>query len=258
MAGAVFSVKPSGSEWIRSCVSGFTACFSPTATLSADLPGCPLGRMDTIKAQIKEIYARDVGRQRTGEHHLSGMVLGPPVGDQFGEAGGWPGPHCGCHSQARRGVVDRRRPRCGGTARGVVGIGRGPRPLHCGSSDSGATREILGGRPARCWPSRCDSRLVIAGSVLDQADLSCLSILRSPRQVCSTTHRCRVRRFAERRTAEHHYRDPRDTVSRHRHGPCVAWAANCRREVLPVPRRGLILQPLQPEQFVDGDNKRPG
>lgn len=70
-------------------VSSFTALFHPNLeTLTADLP--VVGGTDgygTSKAQV-EIYAR--GLQDAGAPvniTYPGMVLGPPVGDQFGEAG---------------------------------------------------------------------------------------------------------------------------------------------------------------------------
>jgi nucleoside-diphosphate-sugar epimerase len=70
-------------------VSSFTALFRPDLeTLTADLP--VVGGADgygTSKAQV-EIYAR--GLQDAGAPvniTYPGMVLGPPVGDQFGEAG---------------------------------------------------------------------------------------------------------------------------------------------------------------------------
>ena len=70
-------------------VSSFTALFHPgLQTLSADLP--VVGGSDGYgqsKAQV-EIYAR--GLQDAGAPvniTYPGMVLGPPVGDQFGEAG---------------------------------------------------------------------------------------------------------------------------------------------------------------------------
>jgi nucleoside-diphosphate-sugar epimerase len=70
-------------------VSSFSALFHPNLeTLTADLP--VVGGTDgygTSKAQV-EIYAR--GLQDAGAPvniTYPGMVLGPPVGDQFGEAG---------------------------------------------------------------------------------------------------------------------------------------------------------------------------
>lgn len=70
-------------------VSSFTALFRPgLETLSADLP--VTGGADgygTSKAQV-EIYAR--GLQDAGAPvniTYPGMVIGPPVGDQYGEAG---------------------------------------------------------------------------------------------------------------------------------------------------------------------------
>ncbi|WP_019685593.1 NAD-dependent epimerase/dehydratase family protein, partial [Mycobacterium avium] len=70
-------------------VSSFTALFHPDLeTLTAELP--VVGGADgygTSKAQV-EIYAR--GLQDAGAPvniTYPGMVLGPPVGDQFGEAG---------------------------------------------------------------------------------------------------------------------------------------------------------------------------
>ncbi|WP_068187483.1 SDR family NAD(P)-dependent oxidoreductase [Mycobacterium sp. UM_CSW] len=70
-------------------VSSFTALFHPgLETLTADLP--VVGGADgygTSKAQV-EIYAR--GLQDAGAPvsiTYPGMVLGPPAGDQFGEAG---------------------------------------------------------------------------------------------------------------------------------------------------------------------------
>jgi dihydroflavonol-4-reductase len=69
-------------------VSSFTALFHPTLeTLTADLP--VVGGADgygTSKAQV-DIYAR--GLQDAGAPvniTYPGMVLGPPVGDQYGEA----------------------------------------------------------------------------------------------------------------------------------------------------------------------------
>ena len=70
-------------------VSSFTALFHPgLETMTADLP--VVGGADgygTSKAQV-EIYAR--GLQDAGAPvniTYPGMVIGPPVGDQFGEAG---------------------------------------------------------------------------------------------------------------------------------------------------------------------------
>lgn len=71
-------------------VSSFTALFHPGVdTLEADMP--VVGGTDGYgrsKAQV-EIYAR--GMQDGGAQvniTYPGMVMGPPVGDQFGEAGG--------------------------------------------------------------------------------------------------------------------------------------------------------------------------
>ncbi len=156
-------------------VSSFTALFRPNlATLSADLPVA--GGTDGYgqsKAQI-EIYAR--GLQDAGAPvniTYPGMVLGPPVGDQFGEAGEGVRSALWMHVIPGRGVVDRRRPRCGGTARGVVGIRAWAAPLHCGrSSDSGARARENSGRVAGTTMLAVpvpDSALRVAGSVLDQA-----------------------------------------------------------------------------------------
>lgn len=70
-------------------VSSFTALFHPgLQTLTADLP--VVGGADgygTSKAQV-EIYARGLQDAGTPVNiTYPGMVLGPPVGDQFGEAG---------------------------------------------------------------------------------------------------------------------------------------------------------------------------
>ncbi|BCI92824.1 hypothetical protein NIIDMKKI_80300 [Mycobacterium kansasii] len=79
-------------------VSSFTALFHPDLeTLTADLP--VVGGTDgygTSKAQV-EIYAR--GLQDAGAPvniTYPGMVLGPPVGDQFGEAGEESKRRCRC------------------------------------------------------------------------------------------------------------------------------------------------------------------
>lgn len=156
-------------------VSSFTALFRPNlATLSADLPVA--GGTDGYgqsKAQI-EIYAR--GLQDAGAPvniTYPGMVLGPPVGDQFGEAGE------GVRSALWMHVIPGRGPRpdsnnaaCSAATSRTSTINHAA-PLHCGrSSDSGARARENSGRVAGTTMLAVpvpDSALRVAGSVLDQA-----------------------------------------------------------------------------------------
>lgn len=157
-------------------VSSFTALFRPNlATLSADLPVA--GGTDGYgqsKAQI-EIYAR--GLQDAGAPvniTYPGMVLGPPVGDQFGEAGE------GVRSALWMHVIPGR-----GAAWLIVDV-RDVAALHAALLESGRSRaatlrEVIGfGARARENSGRVagttmlavpvpDSALRVAGSVLDQA-----------------------------------------------------------------------------------------
>lgn len=157
-------------------VSSFTALFRPNlATLSADLPVA--GGTDGYgqsKAQI-EIYAR--GLQDAGAPvniTYPGMVLGPPVGDQFGEAGEGVRSALWMHVIPGRGaawlIVDVRDVAALHAA--LLESGRGPR-RYCGrSSDSGARARENSGRVAGTTMLAVpvpDSALRVAGSVLDQA-----------------------------------------------------------------------------------------
>lgn len=157
-------------------VSSFTALFRPNlATLSADLPVA--GGTDGYgqsKAQI-EIYAR--GLQDAGAPvniTYPGMVLGPPVGDQFGEAGEGVRSALWMHVIPGRGaawlIVDVRDVAALHAA--LLESGR-TAPLHCGrSSDSGARARENSGRVAGTTMLAVpvpDSALRVAGSVLDQA-----------------------------------------------------------------------------------------
>lgn len=157
-------------------VSSFTALFRPNlATLSADLPVA--GGTDGYgqsKAQI-EIYAR--GLQDAGAPvniTYPGMVLGPPVGDQFGEAGEGVRSALWMHVIPGRGaawlIVDVRDVAALHAALLESGVAA---PLHCGrSSDSGARARENSGRVAGTTMLAVpvpDSALRVAGSVLDQA-----------------------------------------------------------------------------------------
>lgn len=158
-------------------VSSFTALFRPNlATLSADLPVA--GGTDGYgqsKAQI-EIYAR--GLQDAGAPvniTYPGMVLGPPVGDQFGEAGEGVRSALWMHVIPGRGaawlIVDVRDVAALHAA--LLESGRGPRRYTVGGHRIPVPElaKILGevaGTTMLAVPVP-DSALRVAGSVLDQA-----------------------------------------------------------------------------------------
>ncbi len=153
-------------------VSSFTALFHPDLeTLTAELP--VVGGADgygTSKAQV-EIYAR--GLQDAGAPvniTYPGMVLGPPVGDQFGEAG--EGVRAALQMHAIPG-------------RSAAGLGF----RRATSPPCSARWPARRWSPSRSRTPRCASR---ARCWIGPA-VSCRSRPRSPGRACSTTPRCRHR-----------------------------------------------------------------
>ncbi|WP_407685978.1 NAD-dependent epimerase/dehydratase family protein [Mycobacterium sp. HUMS_1102779] len=158
-------------------VSSFSALFHPGLdTLSADLP--VVGGSDgygTSKAQV-EIYAR--GLQDAGAPvniTYPGMVLGPPVGDQFGEAGEGVRVALRMHAIPGRGaawlVVDVRDVAALHAA--LLEPGRGPRRYMAGghrvpAADLAAMLGQTGRTPMVAVPVP-DVALRVAGAVLDRA-----------------------------------------------------------------------------------------
>lgn len=158
-------------------VSSFSALFRPGLdTLSADLP--VVGGSDgygTSKAQV-EIYAR--GLQDAGAPvnlTYPGMVLGPPVGDQFGEAGEGVRAALRMHAIPGRGaawlVVDVRDVAALHAA--LLEPGRGPRRYMAGGHRIPAAElaTMLGqtGRTPMVAVPVPDVALRVAGAVLDRA-----------------------------------------------------------------------------------------
>ncbi|MEY8013857.1 SDR family NAD(P)-dependent oxidoreductase [Mycobacterium servetii] len=158
-------------------VSSFSALFHPgLETLSADLP--VVGGSDgygTSKAQV-EIYAR--GLQDAGAPvniTYPGMVLGPPVGDQFGEAGEGVKAALRMHAIPGRGaawlVVDVRDVAALHAA--LLEPGRGPRRYMAGGHRVPAAElaTMLGqtGRTPMVAVPVPDVALRVAGAVLDRA-----------------------------------------------------------------------------------------
>lgn len=244
-------------------VSSFTALFRPNlATLSADLPVA--GGTDGYgqsKAQI-EIYAR--GLQDAGAPvniTYPGMLLGPPVGDQFGEAGEGVRSALWMHVIPGRGaawlIVDVRDVAALHAA--LLESGRGAAPLHCGrSSDSGArARENSGrgrrhhdaGRPGARFRAAC--RGIGAGSSRALSAFQ-YSVHRGRYAVLHTD--AGVRRFAERKRTRHHLPRSARHRGRHRHGPARPGQLTAVGRFRRFRVGARILQPLlQPEQFVDDD-----
>ncbi|OMC54394.1 oxidoreductase [Mycobacterium sp. IS-2888] len=158
-------------------VSSFTALFHPgLETLTADLP--VVGGADgygTSKAQV-EIYAR--GLQDAGAPvniTYPGMVLGPPVGDQFGEAGEGVKAALQMHAIPGRSaawlVVDVRD--LAALHAALLEPGRGPRRYTAGGHRVPAAElaTMLGqiaGTPMVAVPIP-DTALRVAGAVLDRA-----------------------------------------------------------------------------------------
>lgn len=158
-------------------VSSFTALFRPgLEMLTADLP--VVGGADgygTSKAQV-EIYAR--GLQDAGAPvniTYPGMVLGPPVGDQFGEAGEGVKAALQMHAIPGRSaawlVVDVRD--LAALHAALLEPGRGPRRYTAGGHRVPASElaNILGqiaGTPMVAVPIP-DTALRVAGAVLDRA-----------------------------------------------------------------------------------------
>ena len=158
-------------------VSSFTALFHPgLEMLAADLP--VVGGADgygTSKAQV-EIYAR--GLQDAGAPvnvTYPGMVLGPPVGDQFGEAGEGVKAALQMHAIPGRSaawlVVDVRD--LAALHAALLEPGRGPRRYTAGGHRVPASElaNMLGqiaGTPMVAVPIP-DTALRVAGAVLDRA-----------------------------------------------------------------------------------------
>ncbi|BCO60465.1 SDR family NAD(P)-dependent oxidoreductase [Mycobacterium intracellulare] len=159
-------------------VSSFTALFRPDLeTLTADLP--VVGGADgygTSKAQV-EIYAR--GLQDAGAPvsiTYPGMVLGPPVGDQFGEAGEGVRAAVQMHAIPGRSaawlIVDVRD--LAALHAALLEPGRGPRRYTAGGHrvPAAALANLLGqvaGTPMVAVPIP-DTALRVAGAVLDRAN----------------------------------------------------------------------------------------
>ncbi|ORW48884.1 oxidoreductase [Mycobacterium paraense] len=158
-------------------VSSFTALFHPgLETLSADLP--VVGGADgygTSKAQV-EIYAR--GLQDAGAPvniTYPGMVLGPPVGNQFGEAGEGVKAAVQMHAIPGRSaawlIVDARD--LAALHAALLEPGRGPRRYTAGGHRVPAAElaTMLGevaGTPMVAVPIP-DTALRVAGAVMDRA-----------------------------------------------------------------------------------------
>jgi len=158
-------------------VSSFTALFHPgLEMLTADLP--VVGGADgygTSKAQV-EIYAR--GLQDAGAPvniTYPGMVLGPPVGDQFGEAGEGVKAALQMHAIPGRSaawlVVDVRD--LAALHAALLEPGRGPRRYTAGghrvpASELATMLSQVAGTPMVAVPIP-DTALRVAGAVLDRA-----------------------------------------------------------------------------------------
>lgn len=158
-------------------VSSFTALFHPNlATMTADLP--VVGGADgygTSKAQV-DIYAR--GLQDAGAPVIityPGMVLGPPVGDQYGEVGEGLKAALGMHVIPGRSggwlIVDVRD--LAAVHAALLEPGRGPRRYTAGGHRVLAAElaEMLGhaaDTPMVALPIP-DTALRVAGAVLDRA-----------------------------------------------------------------------------------------
>jgi dihydroflavonol-4-reductase len=158
-------------------VSSFTALFHPNLeTLRADLP--VVGGADgygTSKAQV-EIYAR--GLQDAGAPvniTYPGMVLGPPVGDQYGEAGEGVKAVLQMHAIPGRSaawlIIDARD--LAALHAALLEPGRGPRRYTAGGHRVPASElaNMLGqvaGTPMLAVPIP-DTALRVAGAVLDRA-----------------------------------------------------------------------------------------
>jgi dihydroflavonol-4-reductase len=158
-------------------VSSFTALFHPDLeTLTADLP--VVGGADgygTSKAQV-DIYAR--GLQDAGAPvnvTYPGMVLGPPVGDQFGEAGEGVRAALQMHAIPGRSaawlIVDVRD--LAALHAALLQPGRGPRRYTAGGHRVPAPElaSLLGGVAGTAMVAVPipDTALRVAGAVLDRA-----------------------------------------------------------------------------------------
>lgn len=159
-------------------VSSFTALFHPgLQTLTADLP--VVGGSDGYgqsKAQV-EIYAR--GLQDAGAPvniTYPGMVLGPPVGDQFGEAG--EGVRAALQMRVIPGrgaawlIIDARD--LAALHAALLEPGRGPRRYTAGGTRVPVSElAAMLGDAAGAWMGTVpipDTMLRVAGAVLDRAE----------------------------------------------------------------------------------------
>jgi dihydroflavonol-4-reductase len=208
-------------------VSSFTALFHPALeTLTADLP--VVGGTDgygTSKAQV-DIYAR--GLQDAGAPvniTYPGMVLGPPVGDQSGEAG--EGVKAALHMHAIPGrsaawlVVDVRD--LAALHAALLEPGRGPRRYTAGGhripvSELANLLGEVGGTPLVAVPIP-DTVLRGAGAVLDRAGVSALRHALHLGGDAVLHADAGIRRFAERARTGHHLSGSAHHSVRHDRGP---------------------------------------
>lgn len=243
-------------------VSSFTALFRPNlATLSADLPVA--GGTDGYgqsKAQI-EIYAR--GLQDAGAPvniTYPGMVLGPPVGDQFGEAGEGVRSALWMHVIPGRGaawlIVDVRDVAALHAA--LLESGRGPRRYTAGGHRIPVPElaKILGevaGTTMLAVPVP-DSALRVAGSVLDQAGP--YLPFNTPFTAAGMQYYTQMPESDDSPSEKELGITPRSARhrGRHRHGPARPGQLTAVGRFRRFRVGARILQPLlQPEQFVDDD-----
>ena len=244
-------------------VSSFTALFHPNLeTLRADLP--VVGGTDgygTSKAQV-EIYAR--GLQDAGAPvniTYPGMVLGPPVGDQFGEAGEGVRSLLSLHAFPGRSaawlIVDARDLAALHVA--LLEPGRGPRRYMAGGrrvpvAELASMFGEIAETPMLAVPVP-DTVMRAAGAVLDQA---------TPFLPFDTPFTSAGMQYYTQMPASDDspseqelgitYRDPRETVA-----DTVAALRSSEQLVLfrRLARWRFVQPPLQPKQPIDNDADRP-
>jgi dihydroflavonol-4-reductase len=248
-------------------VSSFTALFHPNLdTLRADLP--VVGGTDGYgqsKAQV-EIYAR--GLQDAGAPvniTYPGMVLGPPVGDQFGEAGEGVRSLLSLHVVPGRSaawlIVD---------ARDVAALhvallepGRGPRRYMAGG------RRVPVGELASMFGEIAETTM-LAVPVPDTVDSGRGRGIGQSDAVSALRHAVHVgrnavlhadavvRRFAERTRTRHLL--SRSARNGGRHGrraaqseQLILFGGCCGVPARGRNRRRIVQPPLQPKQSIDND-----